>query len=52
MSKVLRLFTVSLLLASIMITAVAGGVLAHDQDRVCDPEGPATRNEYGPAYGL
>ena len=33
MSKILRLFTVSLLLASIMITTVASGVFAHDRDR-------------------
>ena len=47
MSKILRLFTVSLLLAIIMMTTVASGVFAHDQDRDrdCDPAGPANRWE-------
>ena len=50
MSKILRLFTVSLLLAIIMMTTVAGGVFAHDQDRDrdCEPNGYANRVDEGP----
>ena len=50
MSRILRLFTVSLLLAIIMMATVAGGVFAHDQDRDrdCDPTGPAYRWNEGP----
>ncbi|MFC1901883.1 hypothetical protein ACFLX3_03035 [Chloroflexota bacterium] len=50
MSKILRLFTVSLLLAIMMITTVAGGVFADDpiRDRDCEPNGNAQRVDGGP----